>query len=154
MRFIEVVVLFPMAGFALIVLAAMVLHELGHLVTAWFLGVKVHRVGICWSGLYIVREAGSAQENIKISMAGPLVNILLIACWHVSPFFAVANFFCAFCNLLPAPGTDGHRIMTLVQGMIVARTAPRMRPPIAEMERRPVVMMPSESCEATMNPAA
>lgn len=154
MQSIELAVFLPFLEFALFALLAMVLHELGHLVTARVLGVKVHRVGVCLKGIYILREAGAPEQNIRISMAGPLVNVLLLALWPVAPLFAMANLLCAASNLLPLPGTDGYRIMTLAQGMREAQTALRMRRAIAELERRPVVMMPSERCEATMNPAA
>ena len=154
MQSIELAVVLPFAEFAFFALLAMVLHELGHLVTARVLGVKVHRVGICWKGIYTVREAGAPEQNIRISMAGPLVNVLLMALWPVSPLFAFANLLCAASNLLPLPGTDGYRILNLLQTIREGQTTVRVRRAIAEMERRPVVMMPSECPEASMNPAA
>jgi hypothetical protein len=34
------------------------------------LGVKVKRFGLCWRGVYIVREAGTDWQNLLISLGG------------------------------------------------------------------------------------
>jgi Zn-dependent protease len=92
-------------------MAAMLLHEGGHIATATLLGVKVKRVGIKWNqGLYTLREQGSPGKNLLIALGGPFVNMLLVAS---SPWFAVfglANFCFALANMLPIEGSDGFRI--------------------------------------------
>jgi len=91
-------------------LLAMVLHECGHFVAARALGVRVTRVGVKWDkGMYIVRERGSVSQNLLIALAGPLVNLLLVALQPWYPMFALANVCCVLANVLPIEGTDGYR---------------------------------------------
>ena len=90
--------------------AAMVLHECGHLAVAAALGVRVKKVGLHWKGLYTVREQGSVYQNLLIALGGPLVNLLMILSepWH--PVFCLANFCFALANMLPIEGSDGFRV--------------------------------------------
>src|ERR1700750_3218923 len=105
LRWLEPVVL----GFGLGVLA-MVLHECGHLAAARALGGGVKRVGIDWrKGLYTVREQGSVHQNLTIALAGPSVNLLLIAVEPWFPMFSLANLCCVLANMLPIDGSDGFR---------------------------------------------
>jgi Zn-dependent protease len=98
--------------------AAMILHECGHILSAIALGVKVKRVGLKWNkGIYTVREKGSVTKNMMIALAGPLVNLVLISSGRWSPTFALANFCYAIANLLPIDGSDGSRILQCWQGM-------------------------------------
>lgn len=90
---------------------AMLLHECGHIVAALVLGVHVKTVGVKWNkGLYIVRQPGSLSENLLIAMAGPLVNLLLVATEPWLPIFSMANFCYALANMLPIEGSDGFRV--------------------------------------------
>jgi membrane-associated protease RseP (regulator of RpoE activity) len=59
-------------------LVSVLLHELGHIVMAKALGVRVKRAGISWKGPYIVREMGTPAQNMCISLAGPTMNALLL----------------------------------------------------------------------------
>lgn len=93
-------------------LAAMFLHEGGHIATAMALGIKVKKVGIQWNkGVYTVRDKGPLNKNLLIALAGPLVNLILITSSHWSPMFGLANFCYALANLLPIDGSDGSRIL-------------------------------------------
>jgi Zn-dependent protease len=98
--------------------AAIVLHEVAHAVAALCLGVKVKRAGISWRGAYIVREQGSDWQNIVISLAGPLGNLLLavVAAFvvHHGAVFCASNLLLMGINLLPLPGTDGMRAYHLL----------------------------------------
>jgi Zn-dependent protease len=90
---------------------AMILHECGHLATAFFVGVRVKQVGLKWDkGLFTVRESGSAPQNLVISLAGPSVNLLLIATEPWFPIFSLANLCYALANMLPIEGSDGFRV--------------------------------------------
>lgn len=109
--------LFPCLQGALLGLLAMVLHEVGHVVAAIALGIRVRGVGLCWKGLYTVREAGPPVKNILISSAGPLINLLLFLLWHHSPTFSLANLCCGVCNLLPMHNSDGERIFRCLRQM-------------------------------------
>ncbi|WP_204101386.1 M50 family metallopeptidase [Occallatibacter savannae] len=103
--------LFPFAqGLGLGVLA-MLLHECGHLVAALLLGLRIKNVGMKWNkGLYTVRQHGTPLQNLLVSAAGPLANVLLIALAVKIPLFALANFCYALANMLPIEGSDGFRI--------------------------------------------
>jgi len=103
--------LYPFAHGLGLGVIAMLLHECGHLVASVALGVRVKGVGMRWNkGLYTVREKGTVYQNLLIALAGPLVNVLLMAAapWH-SPF-GLANFCYALANVLPIEGSDGYRI--------------------------------------------
>ena len=103
------------------VLAAMC-HELGHLCCARVLGIKVKRAGIGWRGPYIVREPGTDIENLAITLAGPLANLLLAASLTLyvlavggnAVCFALINLALGLFNLLPVPSSDGARILHLL----------------------------------------
>jgi Zn-dependent protease len=90
---------------------AMLLHEAGHLIASLALGVRVKNVGMKWNkGLYTVRERGTTSQSLLIALAGPLVNLILIATAPWAPPFALANFCYALANMLPIEGSDGYRI--------------------------------------------
>lgn len=102
---------------ALCVLAT-VLHETGHLITSLMVGIKVKSVGLCMKGMYVVREAGTPAKNMAVSLAGPLMNVLLlILFWHTSETFCLANMCLAICNLAPIRGSDGDRALTCLEQM-------------------------------------
>lgn len=92
--------------------AAMLLHEGGHIVAALALGVRVKKVGLRWNrGIFTVREMGTPGKNLLIAAAGPLTNMLLVSFWGTHPTFGLANFCYALANLLPIEGSDGSRMV-------------------------------------------
>lgn len=107
--------LFPVFEGALMAIIAMALHELGHLVTALALGIRVKSVGFCWKGAYVVREPGPPLKGLMVSLAGPLTNAALLLFWDRSRIFGIANLCFAIVNLLPIQGSDGDRIMNICQ---------------------------------------
>lgn len=101
----------PFVTGLLLGVAAMVLHESGHIVAAFLLGVRVKRVGIRWNkGLYTVREPGNTQQNLLIALAGPFTNFILVMTAAWLPIFSLANFCFALANMLPIEGSDGFRV--------------------------------------------
>jgi len=96
----------------LIGLFAMVLHECGHLMAAILLDVKIKRVGVEWRGICTVRDSGTPLQNLLISIAGPLVNALLVLTWTWSESFSLANVCVALVNVLPLERSDGDRALT------------------------------------------
>jgi Zn-dependent protease len=62
--------------------AALAIHEAGHCLAAVALGVRVKRIGFGWLGPYVVREAGTPRQNLAITLAGPLANLL--TAWAVT----------------------------------------------------------------------
>jgi Zn-dependent protease len=98
-------------------LVAMVFHEAAHIVAALALGIRVKKVGMTWKGMYTVRDPGPPHKNLLISLAGPLMNLALISCWHWWPTFGLANLVCGGVNLLPIQGSDGERVERCWQQM-------------------------------------
>jgi Zn-dependent protease len=102
--------LIPFFEGLLVGVIAMTLHEIGHLLMAQLVGVKIRTVGLGWKGLYTLREPGPPAKNIIVSLAGPFTNALLLAFWHLSPKLGLANLCFAFFNILPIEGSDGERV--------------------------------------------
>jgi len=103
---------YPIFDGLLLGILGMALHEVGHLITALAVGVKVKNVGFCWKGMYMVREPGPPLKNLIISLAGPAVNLALIFTWPWSREFALANLCFTVFNLVPMKGSDGDRAMS------------------------------------------
>jgi hypothetical protein len=104
-------------------LLAMVLHECGHLIAAWAVGMRIRGVGFSWKGMYTMREAGPPAKNLLISLAGPFTNLLLMVFWLWSPTFGLANLcFMAF-NLVPFEGADGERALKCWRQMRQPKTS-------------------------------
>lgn len=127
----------PVINGTLFGLLAMVLHEIGHVCVAQALGLRVKQVGLGWKGMYTVRESGSPQLNLQVSLAGPLTNLALVALWPVSPMLGLASLVCGVTNLLPIPGSDGKRAMNCLREMRAAKAAERKPAALAGIERRP-----------------
>jgi Zn-dependent protease len=105
--------------------SAVVLHELSHVAMARMQGLKVKRAGVTWKGPYIVREAGTPQQNLRVCLAGPAANLLLaFVCSHFAPVFAFCNLVLGVYNLLPVPGSDGLRAWRLLPMRLNARVQP------------------------------
>lgn len=103
--------------------AAIVLHELGHLLAAWVTGIRIKRVGISWKGPYIVRERGHDLVNACVALAGPALNLVVaVCCWNSGPQFALINLVLGISNLLPfVPGGDGQHAMASIRTLRVLR---------------------------------
>ena len=127
-------------GLALVglVFGSVVLHELGHALVAIRSGVKVRGIVLLpIGGITFMDDSGphtgqSASRDIRITIAGPLVNLVIgvgaalacIALLHMNlwarPFispvnlpksFVWANLFLGLFNLLPAYPMDGGRVL-------------------------------------------
>ena len=105
-----------MTGYWIGAAAGMVLHECGHVAAALTLGVRVKRIGVGLKGIYTVREQGSPAANAAISLAGPMVNLLLaLVWWHLGDCGWV-NLVIGMVNLAPFPNSDGLRVYGLWKG--------------------------------------
>ena len=102
----------------------MLLHELAHAHVARKLGYKLNKVYLLPYGACLSFEefAFNGTDEIKIAIAGPIANVLLIfitvALWWIFPFsylftysFVISNFSLALFNLLPAFPLDGGRVL-------------------------------------------
>ncbi|MGA8041903.1 MAG: M50 family metallopeptidase [Terracidiphilus sp.] len=105
-------------GFGVLV---MMLHEMGHLMAAFVLGLRVRGVGINWKGLYMVRETGPLGSNLLVSLAGPVANLLLALLWYRAALFSLANLCFGLVNLLPIQGSDGDRILGSIEARLRSR---------------------------------
>ncbi len=101
-----------------------VIHELGHSVMAESLGYRLKQVTLMPYGAVISSETTifSYKDEVKISLAGPLVNLLVVvvfvALWWVEPDFypltelaVTASLTIATINLFPCYPLDGGRLV-------------------------------------------
>jgi Zn-dependent protease len=98
-----------------LIVASLLLHEVGHMLVALVLGVPVREFGLCMGGAYNRRgTARRRRQELLIASAGPLVNLLLIGSLFVpliGPQLAFCNMVICVMNLLPLPSSDGLRIL-------------------------------------------
>lgn len=145
----------PIINGTLYGLLAMVLHEIGHLCVAQALGLKVKHVGLCWKGMYTVREAGPPASNLQVSLAGPLTNLALIALWPFAPVFGLSNLVVGVCNLLPIPGSDGKRALSCLREMREAEAPAAKGVVRSEITQRPFgAAAGSNAGKKSVDPAA
>jgi Zn-dependent protease len=94
---------------ALMVGYGVFLHELGHVMAAELLGLKVKRMCFHWPlGVGFERSAGTPGENCAVALAGPLMNLLLAWCFWEQPLIAHGNLGFALINLC-LPHSDGWK---------------------------------------------
>ena len=104
-------------------LILIVIHEFGHFIVAKKLGYKLAKFCISPYGvsLNIQNQHLEGKDQIKIALAGPLLNIvtaiLVVGIWWCFPTsyfflqeFVRASWLLALVNLLPAYPLDGGRI--------------------------------------------
>lgn len=105
-------------------LLSVVLHEFGHAIMAKKLGYRLNKIYLLPYGACLSFDefAFEPTDEIKIALAGPLTNIILIVfclcLWWLFPSsyvwtysFVISNFSIAIFNLLPAFPLDGGRVL-------------------------------------------
>lgn len=114
-------------GFVVLLLASVLLHELGHALIARRFGIGVRGITLEILGGYteLDRDTPSPREELLVSLAGPAVSLGLgVVAAVVSGFLpagtagrqvvflaAAANLIVAFFNLLPGLPLDGGRAL-------------------------------------------
>lgn len=112
-------------------LAAIALHEGGHLLCAAGFGIRPRRISLTARGVGVAMDLDLTARGARflIALAGPAVN--LAAClagaagWRISGAgcwleFAAVNGVAALVNLLPVPGLDGGDLLRLLLARLPA----------------------------------
>ena len=122
------------AASAVLLFACVILHELGHALTARLFGIPVVSITLFMFGgvAHIARESRRPWAELAIAAAGPLVSLALAAAFHllaawlpvttlpelalllVVRYLAVVNIGVILFNLLPGFPLDGGRILRAV----------------------------------------
>ena len=105
----------------------LILHELGHYLTAKYLGYKLNKIVFMPYGVSLNGQGNifTPKDEILISMAGPLVNFLLslicVSLWWLFPIsyfytedFVVSNMCLGIFNLVPIFPLDGGRLIVAI----------------------------------------
>jgi Zn-dependent protease len=103
-------------------IAAVLLHEMAHVLAARVMGIRVKRLGMDWKGPYIVREQGPPFANLCIALAGPVLNMALaLSFWRLAPQFGLVNLALGGYNILPfIRGLDGHHALAAYRKLRVS----------------------------------
>lgn len=118
------------AGFiaSVITLISMGLHEFGHAVMSYWVGVKIIEAGFYGIFAYVRPEVAISQltpmKEILISAAGPLTNFLIAAIFAIPvaiyresisentlQYIVHVNILLAIYNLIPFPLLDGGKFL-------------------------------------------
>jgi Zn-dependent protease len=99
-----------------LLIASLLLHEVGHMLAATALRVPVREFGLRLGGAYNRRAyATRRRDELIISVSGPLMNFFLVVPLLFVPRLgaqlAVCNLLLCVVNLLPLPSSDGLRIL-------------------------------------------
>ena len=111
-------------------IAAVLFHEMAHVLAARALGIRVKRMGMNWKGPYIVREQGPPFASLCIALAGPVSNLALaLSFWTFAPQFALVNLALGAYNLLPfIRGLDGYHALAAYRKLRVSGAVAPDRP--------------------------
>ena len=107
--------------FAFCVLLAVIIHELGHIVSAKYLKINLSECKVDIFGASLSPESNnfSYKDEIFLCMCGPMFNFIssafVLPFWFYSKYdtllyFILASLALALLNLLPIKGFDGGRI--------------------------------------------
>lgn len=107
---------FPLGA---MLIASLLLHEVGHMLMATLLRVPVREFGLCLAGAYNRRAyASRRRDEVLISIAGPMMNLLLVVPMLFVPRIgaeaALCNLALCLVNLVPIPSSDGLRILRTI----------------------------------------
>ena len=114
----------PSLQLAALLLASLLLHEVGHAIAAGLCGAKVKAIGISWLGTYIRREDDhNPRTNLLTSLSGPLMNLAIAAI--AIGWLSHMNLILALGNLIPLPRSDGARAWRAITAVVLLHTQHR-----------------------------
>ena len=127
------------AAFAVLLLASVLLHEVGHCVAARAFGLRVRRISVSFlAGLTEVTDPpGTPARAFTVSASGPAVSVLLAALgWGVvqtldpasagrelAGLFTISNAGLAVFNLLPGLPLDGGGVLRALVWRVTGNAA-------------------------------
>ena len=94
------------------------IHELGHLLMLWLLGVKIQGIRFGFKGALIYTEPMGNIRELLCALAGPLAGCSLLLLRRWMPLTSLFAFCHTFWNLIPLPGNDGARILGTLWAMV------------------------------------
>ena len=100
-------------------------HELGHLLMAWLLSVRVYGISLSTGGASIETESMEPLQELLCAAAGPAAGCLLLLLGRWFPMLAFSAFCHTAWNLLPFWQRDGSRIVRSL--WLMARKIPCKR---------------------------
>lgn len=108
---------FPFSA-VMCILAAILLHELGHLLCAALFRVRPSALTLSVRGVGMTMDLSclSGRRRALIALAGPAANLIFCAPAALLDFrtWMMANGVLALLNLLPVPGLDGGDVLRLI----------------------------------------
>ena len=118
-----------------LLVASLLLHEVGHMMAAIFFEVPVREFGLRLAGAYNCRaHARRRRDEILISAAGPMMNLWLVFPLlflpKIGPQLALCNLVLGVVNLVPLPSSDGLRILRTLRRRASITTATEQTPSI------------------------
>lgn len=109
------------SGLMSVSLAAVVIHEAGHILVMKLLKCAPSLISFNFQGMLISGvKFCSAKENILIALSGPIANILfslvfyclyLLSSLYSFAVFAAVSFLVGLLNILPIKGLDGGTVL-------------------------------------------
>ena len=118
---IILLIFFTLNNYLLVIITPIIIHELGHIVAAWILNIKISEfsVGILGARLKTGPDQLSYGNEIILALFGPLANFLCVFVgyviykkynFHDTYLFLMTSLLLGAINLLPIKTFDGGRI--------------------------------------------